>query len=96
MNHTIHLKLTGATPTVGDAVLLEDSQVQNNLPVDGAEWVELVVKEMMSATSLDDARFRATRVLGSLEKSISARAGAEASQNFQKVGISKFTHLFCF
>ncbi|CAA3032098.1 uncharacterized protein LOC111391791 isoform X2 [Olea europaea subsp. europaea] len=74
-----------ATPTVGDAVLLEDSQVQNNLPVDGAEWVELVVKEMMSATSLDDARFRATRVLESLEKSISARAGAEASQNFLKV-----------
>ncbi|XP_022872823.1 uncharacterized protein LOC111391791 isoform X2 [Olea europaea var. sylvestris] len=74
----------GATPTLGDAVLLEDSQVQNNLPVDGAEWVELVVKEMMSATSLDDARFRATRVLESLEKSISARAGAEASQNFQK------------
>ncbi|KAL2463032.1 Ubiquitin system component Cue protein [Forsythia ovata] len=74
----------GATPIVGHAVLLEDSQVQNNLPLDGAEWVELFVKEMMSASSIDDARVRATRVLESLEKSISDRAGAEAAQNFQK------------
>ncbi|XP_015078534.2 uncharacterized protein LOC107022440 [Solanum pennellii] len=37
---------------------------------------------MMSATSSDDARARATIVLESLEKSISA--SAEATQNFQK------------
>lgn len=41
---------------------------------------------MMSATSIDDARARASRVLESLEKSISA-GSAEAAQNFQKVGI---------
>lgn len=61
--------------------------VLNNLPADGTEWVELFVREMMSATSTDDARARATRVLESLEKSISASASAEAAQNFQKVGI---------
>ncbi|XP_022889765.1 uncharacterized protein LOC111405207 isoform X2 [Olea europaea var. sylvestris] len=74
----------GSTPCVGDAVLLEDSQVQNNLPMDGAEWIELFVKEMMSATSIDDARFRTTRLLEGLDKSISSRIGSEAAQNFQK------------
>lgn len=86
--------MTGSTPCVGDAVLLEDSQVQNNLPMDGAEWIELFVKEMMSATSIDDARFRTTRLLEGLDKSISSRIGSEAAQNFQKVTISKFTPIF--
>nr|XP_027093763.1 uncharacterized protein LOC113714168 [Coffea arabica] len=44
----------------------------NILPVDGAGWVELLVQEMMKATSIEDARSRATKVLESLEKSISA------------------------
>ncbi|XP_020416179.1 uncharacterized protein LOC18783957 isoform X3 [Prunus persica] len=62
----------------------ENPSVPSNLPVDGAEWVELFVREMMSANSVDDARARAAKVLEVLEKSISARAGAEATQNFQK------------
>ncbi|PHU03202.1 hypothetical protein BC332_28453 [Capsicum chinense] len=41
------------------------ASVLNNLRSDGAEWVELFVREMMSATSTDDARTHATRVLGS-------------------------------
>ncbi|MCD7449993.1 hypothetical protein HAX54_002710 [Datura stramonium] len=67
-----------------DAGIENTASVLNNLPADGAEWVELFVREMMSATSTDDARARATRVLESLEKSISAGASAEAAQNFQK------------
>ncbi|XP_016553211.1 uncharacterized protein LOC107852687 isoform X2 [Capsicum annuum] len=51
------------------------------------EWVELFVREMMSATSTDDARTRATRVLGSLEKSISDGARAAAAQNFRKENV---------
>uniref|UniRef100_A0A3Q7GWS8 Uncharacterized protein n=1 Tax=Solanum lycopersicum TaxID=4081 RepID=A0A3Q7GWS8_SOLLC len=39
---------------------------------------------MMNATSTDDARARAAIMLESLEKSISASASAEATQNFQK------------
>ncbi|XP_021826682.1 uncharacterized protein LOC110767446 isoform X2 [Prunus avium] len=62
----------------------ENPSVPSNLPVDGAEWVELFVREMMSANSVDDARARAAKVLEVLEKSISARAGAEATQSFQK------------
>ncbi|KAF3450900.1 hypothetical protein FNV43_RR06989 [Rhamnella rubrinervis] len=72
----------GSVNDDGDAT--ENSSAPNNLPVDGAEWVELFVREMMSATSLDDARARATRILEVLEKSISAHAGAEAAQAFQK------------
>lgn len=41
----------------------------------------------MSATSVDDARARATRVLESLERSISVHAGAAAAENVHKVGI---------
>nr|GMD35550.1 Biogenesis of lysosome-related organelles complex 1 subunit 6 like [Ipomoea batatas] len=62
----------------------EDPTLQCNLPVDGSGWVELLLKEMMGAASIDDARARASRVLESLEKSISLRAGAESTQNIQK------------
>lgn len=55
-----------------------------NLPVDGAGWVDVFVKEMMSATSLEDARVRATRVLEFFEQSVSGQAGAEAAKSFQK------------
>ncbi|XP_057741235.1 uncharacterized protein LOC130958956 [Arachis stenosperma] len=55
----------------------------DNLPKDGAEWVEFFVREMMVATSVDDARARAARMLEALEKSISARVSAEAT-NVQK------------
>lgn len=61
-----------------------DSLNPNALPADGNGWVELFVREMMSASSMDDARARAARVLEVLEKSIRARAGAEAAENFQK------------
>lgn len=81
----------------GDAA--ENSSATNNLPGDGAEWVELFVKEMMCATSLDDARARVTRILELLEKSISAHAGAEAVQTFEKVSyvfMSKFISCVCY
>ncbi|XP_015867225.3 uncharacterized protein LOC107404747 [Ziziphus jujuba] len=56
----------------------------NNLPNDGADWVELFVREMMSASNMDDAKTRASRVLEVLEKSICARASAEAAQSFHQ------------
>ncbi|KAG8388266.1 hypothetical protein BUALT_Bualt02G0107800 [Buddleja alternifolia] len=77
----------GVTPTRGDSAPLKEPQIQNNLPADGAEWVDLFVREMMSATSIDDARLRAAHVLESLEKSISARASSEAAENFHKENV---------
>ncbi|KAI5660478.1 hypothetical protein M9H77_29271 [Catharanthus roseus] len=62
----------------------EDAAGQGNFPAEGAEWVELLVREMISATSVDDARGRATRVLENLEKSINSRVGAEAAESFHK------------
>lgn len=47
----------------------------------------------MSATSVDDARARATRVLESLERSISVHAGVAAAENVHKVGIRWCSHL---
>lgn len=67
----------------------ENPMPSENLPKNGAEWVELFVKEMTSATHLDDARARAARALESLEKSLYARASAEAVQNFQQENITR-------
>lgn len=68
---------------------------EKNLPKDGADWVELFVREMMSASNMDDAKGRASRVLEVLEKSICARASAEAAQSFHKVCYS-YTIMFYF
>lgn len=73
---------SGAATTNADAPLTEDS---TQLPMDGAEWVELFVREMMSASNIGDARARASRALEVLEKSICARAGAEAAKSFHQV-----------
>ncbi|CAI9753621.1 unnamed protein product [Fraxinus pennsylvanica] len=80
----VHME-KGAIPTGGEAVPLEQPHFQNNLPEDGTEWVDLFVREMMSATSIDDARSRTRRVLESLEKSIGARA--EAAHSFHKENV---------
>ncbi|EYU24631.1 hypothetical protein MIMGU_mgv1a009334mg [Erythranthe guttata] len=72
-------------PGFVDAVPSEEPQIQNKMPTNGAEWVDLVVKEMMSATSIDDARSRAARVLESLEKSITSQASARLAEGFHKV-----------
>lgn len=77
----------GMKRTNAQAAQLEDNSAENNIPVNGAGWVDCFVREMMTATSIDDARARAARLLESLEKCISSRAGAEAAQNFQKENI---------
>ncbi|XP_057966774.1 uncharacterized protein LOC131156990 [Malania oleifera] len=65
-------------------VSAEDPSAPKNLPVDGADWVELFVREMMSASNMDDARARASRALEVLEKSIYSRAGADAAHCFNQ------------
>ena len=57
----------------------------NNLHANGAEWVDFFVREMMVATSVDDARAQVAGMLEILEKSISARASAGATDVLQKV-----------
>ena len=63
----------------GDAAASGDQSASNNLPADGAEWIDWFVREMTCATSVDDARARAARLLEVLEKSISAHASSEAT-----------------
>lgn len=80
--------MAGTTDNDGNAAPLDDSSGPNNkLPVDGAEWVNLFVTEMTSATNMDDAKARASRVLQILEKSIMERVSGEAAQSYEKVGI---------
>ncbi|KAL4368380.1 hypothetical protein GQ457_05G034940 [Hibiscus cannabinus] len=69
------------------AVTVQNQPAYENLPVDGAAWVDLFVSEMMSATSMDDAKARASRLLAVLENSISKRAAEETAQSFHKENI---------
>lgn len=66
--------------------------IDKQLPSDGSEWVELLVREMMNASDVNDARSRASKLLQALEKSIMACKGVDASQNLQKV-LSIYTAL---
>ncbi|KAL8502727.1 hypothetical protein ACS0TY_021735 [Phlomoides rotata] len=65
----------------------EEPPAQNNLPADGAEWVELLVREVLSAPNVEDAKARISRALEALEKSICANATAEAAKSFQQENI---------
>ncbi|CAF2159951.1 hypothetical protein YC2023_089822 [Brassica napus] len=58
---------------------VEGSEKEQVLNLDGTEWVELFVREMMSASDMNDAKDRASRALEALDKSIKARAGADAA-----------------
>ncbi|XP_038993350.1 uncharacterized protein LOC120117078 isoform X1 [Hibiscus syriacus] len=66
------------------AVSVQNPPATENLPVDGAEWVDLFVREMMSATSVDDAKVRASKLLEVPEKAISNRTAEEAAKTFHK------------
>ncbi|KAK7335996.1 hypothetical protein VNO80_28181 [Phaseolus coccineus] len=76
---------TGALKENGDAASASgDQPAADNFPADGAEWIDLFVREMTCATSVDDARARAARLLEVLEKSISAHASSGATTALQR------------
>jgi hypothetical protein len=79
--------VSGVVTDNGEVPAGEELSAPQNPPMDGADWVELFVREMMSASNVDDARTRASRVLEVLERSICARASAEATQSFHQVVI---------
>ncbi|XP_043817333.1 uncharacterized protein LOC110625842 [Manihot esculenta] len=90
---TAPIKLTGTLTNDGDATPSENTSVPNKLPVDGAEWVDLFVREMISATGVEDARARASRVLEILERSISKNAAENAAQSLQKENLMQKEHI---
>lgn len=61
-----------------------DFSTRNTLPTDGAQWVELFVREMAGSTTVDELRSRAAKLLEALEKSIRTNAGTEVAENYQK------------
>ncbi|XWS11782.1 hypothetical protein CRYUN_Cryun37aG0030100 [Craigia yunnanensis] len=77
----------GTLSNDGEAAAVQNPSAPQNLPVDGAEWVDLFVRERMSATSVDDAKVRISKLLEVLEKFISKRAAEEAAQSFHKENI---------
>lgn len=85
LNDEHTFSLPGTETSNGEAAPTQDPSAAKNLSMDSAEWVELFVREMMSASNIDDAKARASRALEVLEKSIRVSASAEAAQSFQQV-----------
>ncbi|KAK2425456.1 Ubiquitin system component Cue protein [Trifolium repens] len=75
---------TGVFEGNGDASASGNQAAENNLPADGPEWIELFVSEMSCATSVDDARARAAKLLEVLEKSISTNVSSGAMTDLQR------------
>lgn len=74
----------------GEDASCENPSTTQTPPMDGADWVELFVREMLNASNMDDARNRASRALEFLEKSIRARATAETAQGLQQVMVINY------
>ncbi|XP_009778098.1 uncharacterized protein LOC107766032 [Nicotiana tabacum] len=68
----------------GGPIPTEDSSAAKELHMESTEWVELFVREMMSASNIDDAKARASRALEVLEKSICARAKEATARDVQQ------------
>lgn len=73
----------GVATTNGETPSAEDLSSAEVVHLQGTEWVDLFVGEMMSASNIDDAKARASRALEAFEKTICARA-TEAACRFQK------------
>lgn len=77
--------LNADSGTNNDEAPAQAPQIVTNLSTESAEWVELFVREMLSASNIDDAKARASRALEVLEKSIRERVTTEVAQSFQQV-----------
>lgn len=77
----------GCAISNGEAASVQDASASENHSIDKAEWVEHFVREMMSASNIDDAKVRASRTLEVLEKSVRVHATAEAAQSFQQENV---------
>ncbi|KHG01235.1 putative transaldolase [Gossypium arboreum] len=74
-----------AAAAAAAAVTIQNPSASENMPADGAEWVDLFVREMMSATSVDDAKSHVSKLLAVLENSIS-KCVAEETENLMLKG----------
>ncbi|KAM7259349.1 hypothetical protein ACFE04_015090 [Oxalis oulophora] len=54
------------------------------VPPSGAEWVDFFVRQLMGATSMDEARARTSFLLERLEKSIKLTTTAEVAQGYNE------------
>ncbi|XP_011011743.1 PREDICTED: uncharacterized protein LOC105116210 [Populus euphratica] len=61
----------------------ENPVPENPVHASGEQWVDLLVKEMTSASSVDDAKSRAGRVLEMLQKVINDQVTEEAAKGFE-------------
>ncbi|XP_051152486.1 uncharacterized protein LOC127266318 [Andrographis paniculata] len=83
LTHKIDPQFTAKVSNGGTASA-EEPPKQSNVPANGAEWVDLLVGEVLSSSNVEDAKARLSRALEVLEKSIRENATAEAANGFRK------------
>eukprot|EP01018_Ginkgo_biloba_P038735 Gb_38390 [translate_table: standard] len=79
----VHLSSEGGNSTEVDIDSDHAEAATSAIPVDGSEWIELLVREIRSASDFDEATARASRALEALEKTILIRTGSVV-ENLQK------------
>ncbi|KAK6156502.1 hypothetical protein DH2020_010750 [Rehmannia glutinosa] len=77
----------GTVVNNGGTAPREEQPGGSNFPADGAEWVDLLVREVLNGSNMEDKKARVSRALESLEKFIYLNATAEAAQRFQNENI---------
>lgn len=75
---------TGAVANSQSTATRGESSRGSSLPANGAEWVELLVGQVLNASHIKQARERVAQALESLQKSICENV-ITGVQSFQKV-----------
>ncbi|KAL1531287.1 hypothetical protein AAHA92_33980 [Salvia divinorum] len=83
----------GAVANSDTSAIREESSGGSSFPASGAEWVELLVGQVLNASNVEDAKARVSQALEALEKSIWANATEEAARSFQKEKLMLKQHL---
>jgi hypothetical protein len=80
--------VTGVTDQLAAAVAAQPAAAAENSRADqsAGEWAELLVSQMVSATSMDDGRCRAARILEAFGGSVCSRAAQVSREKDQQLG----------
>ncbi|KAL1547952.1 hypothetical protein AAHA92_16251 [Salvia divinorum] len=83
LESNIQFSAQGAAANSKSTATRGESSCGSSLPVNGAEWVELLVGQVIYASNVEDARKRVAQALESLQKSVCENV-ITGVQSFQK------------
>ncbi|KAI3900703.1 hypothetical protein MKW92_003337 [Papaver armeniacum] len=78
---------TGVSTVEDGAEASQHALRQDGLQENGSGWVELFVRDIMTASTMDDAKARASKLLEALRKSIRFDVSMEVAGNIQQENV---------